>query len=327
MKARPTVRIPPWPAVLMLLLVAGCSRDPAAAAPAGLTKRNGFDLAGGLIQPADIRSGGPPRDGIPAIDEPRFVAPEQAAFLKDGDFVISVNINGDTRAYPLRILVWHEIVNDTVGGQPVAVTYCPLCGTAMVFDRVVRDRTLTFGVSGLLYQSDVLMYDRQTESLWSQLLRTAVTGPHAGTELRWLNSELVRFAAWKRAHPHGRVLSTRTGHARDYQHLPYEGYEGSPDLVFPVKQLRRDLPVKEWVVGVVQGAGALAFPVRALPDNRTITTMPGGMRIELTYDLASQAVRVVDAGRGAEIPHVRAYWFAWQAFYPETKIWQPEPKP
>ena len=121
---------------------------------------NGFALTNPQVPIAEIRSGGPPRDGIPAIDQPVFVAGNSARFLRDDDLVVSFSEGGETRAYPLRILVWHEIVNDTVGGRPVAVTYCPLCGTAMVFDRRVGDRTLSFGVSGLLYQSDVLMYDR-----------------------------------------------------------------------------------------------------------------------------------------------------------------------
>lgn len=141
---------------------------------------NGFDVSHSSVPIAEILAGGPGRDGIPAIDRPRFVMPEQALFLNDDDQVLSVTIDGETRAYPLRILVWHEIVNDKIGTTPIAVTYCPLCGTGMVFSREVDAREVDFGVSGLLYQSDMLMYDRQTESLWSQLEMKAIAGRKVG---------------------------------------------------------------------------------------------------------------------------------------------------
>ncbi|MBT5928092.1 MAG: DUF3179 domain-containing protein, partial [Verrucomicrobia bacterium] len=131
---------------------------------------NGFDLAESTIPVSEIVRGGPPRDGIPAIDNPKFLLSDAAQFLSDDELVIGLTRNGITRAYPLRIMLWHEVVNDTFGEEPVAVTYCPLCGTAVAFEAMIKDHKLTFGVSGLLFQSDVLMYDRQTESLWSQLL-------------------------------------------------------------------------------------------------------------------------------------------------------------
>ena len=156
---------------------------------------NGFDLSNASIPRDDIFRGGPPRDGIPSIDDPRFVASSSVDYLDDGDIVIGFAQGGTARAYPTRILVWHEIVNDEVDGEPIAVTYCPLCGTAMVFRRSVGGRQRTFGVSGLLYQSDVLMYDRESESLWSQLAMRAVAGPAEGTELEWLPSEHMTWKA------------------------------------------------------------------------------------------------------------------------------------
>jgi len=141
--------------------------------------RNGFDLSNALVPVEEIHAGGPPRDGIPSIDEPRFQPAGEIRFLSDSDLVFGVGEGRDRRAYPLRILVWHELVNDVVGGRPLVISYCPLCGTAMAFDRRVRGRTLTFGVSGLLYQSDVLMYDRETESLWTQLGMEGVSGSFA----------------------------------------------------------------------------------------------------------------------------------------------------
>jgi hypothetical protein len=156
---------------------------------------NGFIVSNATIQLDDILSGGPPRDGIPAIDNPRFITPSEADFMQGDDEVVSVTFGNETRAYPLRILVWHEIVNDEIAGQPIVVTYCPLCGTAMVFSRRVGARTLDVGVSGLIYQSDVLIYDRQTESLWSQLRMEAVSGSLVESPLTWLPSEQQTWAA------------------------------------------------------------------------------------------------------------------------------------
>jgi len=141
---------------------------------------NGFDLSGALIPVRDIESGGPPRDGIPSIDDPRFVGASKASFLAPEDRVLGVAIEGEAKAYPVAILNWHEIVNDRSLDQNFVVTYCPLCGSGMVFVADVGERALSFGVSGLLYNSDMLLYDRNTESLWSQLLAKAVSGPLKG---------------------------------------------------------------------------------------------------------------------------------------------------
>ena len=177
---------------------------------------NGFDLSKATIPNKEIHSGGPGRDGIPSIDAPKFIAAAQVDFLRDDDSVVSLSRGGKSRAYPLRILVWHEIVNDKFGGDEIAVTYCPLCGTAMVFNRKIAGKVRTFGVSGLLYQSDVLMFDREKESLWSQLKMQAVSGGDAGSDLTWLPSEQMSWKAWRAKNPDGEVLSTATGHRRNY---------------------------------------------------------------------------------------------------------------
>lgn len=296
------------------------SAENAAGAPASL---NGFSLTNLQVPIAEIRSGGPARDGIPAIDRPVFVAASGASYLRHEDLVLSFSEGGETRAYPLRILVWHEIVNDTVGGRPVAVTYCPLSGTAMVFDRRVSQQTLAFGVSGLLYQNNVLMYDRQTDSLWSQLALKAVTGRLAGTGLDWLPSEQLTFGAWRAKYPKGQVLSLRTGYRRDYGAWPYEGYEASDRTLFPVPRHRADLPNKAWVVGLVSSGDALAFPLNRLPSGKPVQASVGNLQVELRFDAASESVRVHDAETGKEVPSVKSYWFAWQAFYPNTKVWWP----
>jgi hypothetical protein len=169
-----------------------------------MTKANaqsmlGFDLSEAIIPSKDFRRGGPPPDGIPSIDEPKFTPVAEVDFLEPDDTIIAFEKDGVARAYPFRILIWHEIVNDVVADQPTAVVFCPLCGTAMVFDRRYDDQTLEFGVSGLLYNSDVLMFDRQTKSLWSQLGLKSVSGKFAGTELDWLPSKQTTWQAWQKA--------------------------------------------------------------------------------------------------------------------------------
>lgn len=286
-------------------------------------QHNGFAVANATIPVGEILSGGPPRDGIPSIDRPTFVKPDAAQFIQPNDLVVSVTVGNRTRAYPLRILVWHEIVNDELGGQAIAPTYCPLCGTAMVFNRRVGDRTLTLGVSGLLHNSDVLMYDRQTESLWSQLAMKAVAGPLVNTKLEWLVSEHLTWSAWKRKYPQGEVLAPPAGAQRDYSALPYAGYEQSPGTMFPVPANRTDLPRKDWVVGVIVEGVARAYPLKSLPPGQPVRDRINSAELGITFDPATQLAEVRRAESGEVLPSVKVYWFAWQAFYPETGLWQP----
>ena len=279
---------------------------------------NGFDVSNAVIPVNEIRSGGPPRDGIPSIDRPAFIPSNAAGYMLDADEVLSMTVGEETRAYPLRILVRHEIVNDEIAGQPIAVTYCPLCGTAMVFSRRVDGRTLDFGVSGLLYQSDVLMYDRQTESLWSQLAMAPVSGPLVDTRLRWLPSEQLAWAAWKVKYPRGKVLSAKTGFPRDYSGNAYARYKQSPETLFPVPSHRAELPQKDWVLGVLVDGSPRAYPLRALAEKKTVLDHP----LEMTYNANSLLAEVWNSESGEMLPAVKVYWFAWQAFYPDTELWR-----
>lgn len=283
---------------------------------------NGFDLSNATIPRAEILSGGPPRDGIPSIDTPRFVEVGDADYLKDDDIVIGVKLNGIARAYPLRILIWHEIVNDVIDKQPFAVTYCPLCGTAMVFDALVGDRRRSFGVSGLLYQSDVLMYDRETESLWSQLKMEAFSGPEAGEKLTLFPSEHMTWKAWKEKNPDSSVLSPETGHRRNYQGNAYASYFASDKTMFPVPMTRKELGNKDWVLGVVMDGEAQAYPVKELPDDKELRDTIAGKTVRLIWDADSRHPILQDE-EGKPIPYVMAFWFAWQAFYPGTGLWTP----
>ncbi|MFZ0789299.1 MAG: DUF3179 domain-containing protein, partial [Chromatiaceae bacterium] len=172
--------------------------------------KNGFDLVGALVPVSAILPGGPERDGIPAIDRPRFLPADEAPEVRTGDRVLGLRLDGQARAYPIAILNWHEIVNDRFGDLPVAVTYCPLCGTGMAFRAEAGGKPLQFGVSGLLYNSDVLLYDRQSESLWSQIDRRAISGPHKGERLEALPLEHTTWGDWQQRHPDTLVLSRDT---------------------------------------------------------------------------------------------------------------------
>jgi len=305
-----------WSAVAATLGVPGVLTNATA------RSMNGFDLSNARIPVKEILSGGPPRDGIPAIDRPQFWSVSDAdGFLRDDDIVLGVARNGHAKAYPLRILVWHEIVNDSVGGDPVVITYCPLCGTGMAFSRRIcgLDQPPTFGVSGLLYQSDVLMYDRTTESLWSQLAMEAVAGPMAGKPLEWLPSSQTTWVEWKRRHPEGLVLSTDTGHRRDYNNLPYVDYHQSPRTMFPVPLHRRELRQKAWVAGVIVNGVAKAYPLKRLKTGE-LRDHAGNTEIIIRFDPRSREISAQTAD-GQALPTVQAYWFAWQAFYPDTELW------
>ena len=292
-------------------------------APRGYAQtKNGFDLSEVSISKKEIVRGGPPRDGIPSIDRPKFVAVQKVDYLKDDDIIIGF-VRGDTaRAYPTRILIWHEIVNDVIDGDAIAVTYCPLCGTAMVFGRKIDGEMRTFGVSGLLYRSDVLMYDRESESLWSQLAMKAVSGSAIGMELTWLPSEHVTWKAWREEYPHGEVLSIDTGYDRNYAGEAYASYFSSEKTMFPVPHTRKELPNKTWVIGVIIDGKAKAYPVNDLPTDEAIGDKVGSKKVVVRYDAGKRYPQITDS-EGEQIPSVMAFWFAWQAFYPKTELWKP----
>ncbi|MGJ3243080.1 MAG: DUF3179 domain-containing (seleno)protein [Opitutales bacterium] len=285
--------------------------------------KNGFDLSDASVPADEVMSGGPGRDGIPAIDEPRFIDPGDADFLKPDDKVIHVSLKGEHRAYPVRILDWHEVVNDTIAGEPVAVTYCPLCRTAMVFHREIDGEVTSFGVSGLLYNSDVLLYDRASESLWSQLKTEAVSGPHKGKKLEWLPSTVMTWEGWRERFPKGRVLSKKTGYSRPYWRDNYRDYHDSPNLMFPVNGVREipGLKPKSLVVGTVIDGQPAAFKVDDLPKGQPIQTRVGGTPVLILRDADSDAVTFTRPETGEWLPGTPAYWFAWSAFYPESEIW------
>jgi hypothetical protein len=217
-------------------------------------------------------------------------------------------------------LIWHEIVNDVIGGEAVAITYCPLCGTAMVFKRKVNGKLRTFGVSGLLYQSDVLMYDRETESLWSQLAMQAVSGKEKGAKLTWLESDHLTWKAWKEKYPQGQVLSTDTGYQRNYNSDAYSSYFASEDIMFPVPITRNELAKKTWVLGVIIEGKAKAYPLDDLISKKVLYDKIANQKITIQYDVSKKYPKVTNE-KGKKVLSVMVYWFAWQAFYPQTDLW------
>lgn len=303
------------------LLLAGLSFATAVAAHA--VQRNGFDLDGALVPQDEIMHGGPPRDGIPAIDQPKFLTADQARFLKDNDRVLGIRLDGIAKAYPVRILNWHEIVNDAFGATGrVAVTFCPLCGTGMAYLSEANGRPLSFGVSGLLYNSDVLLYDRQTSSLWSQLLSQAVSGPLKGIRLTAIPLSHTTWADWKKRNPDTLVLSTDTGFARNYARDPYEGYMQDPAIMFPVNGQSTRYHPKEQVIGVEVNGKFKAYPFIELSKRRgEVRDAVGGRTIVVRFDPEHRTGRVADA-EGKEIPSVIAFWFAWYAFHRDTEVFR-----
>ena len=283
---------------------------------------NGFDLSGASIPEAAIEKGGPPRDGIPSLDSPRFEAAAQATDMTPDARVLGLVIDGIAKAYPIAILNWHELVNDHFGGQRVIVSYCPLCGTGMAFSSRAAGRELEFGVSGLLYNSDVLLYDRQTHSLWSQILGSAVTGLLRGTRLEPLVLAHTDWQDWRRRHPDTRVLSRDTGFRRDYDRNPYLGYDSRPSLFFDVAHQDPRYPNKEWVLGIEVDGRFRAYPFSELARaGGRVRERFAGRLLEVRYDAATRSARVFDE-RQRELPAITAFWFAWVAFHPDTAVFK-----
>jgi len=304
-----------WIAVLSLCLLLAAASS--ASEPQQAPVRNGFTLAPSSIAVEKILGGGPPRDGIPALTRPTVV-PAAKASWHDDEIVIGVAQGEAARAYPIAILNWHELVNDTLGGHHILVSYCPLCGTALVYDRQTGDRVRTFGVSGLLYQSDLLLYDRESESLWSQIAASAVTGPAMGQRLRVLRSALMPWGAWKARHPNTSVLSLDTGHRRPYDEDPYAGYATNKQLMFPAPLDPRYHP-KMPTLGVRLASGA----ARAYPAEEIVRA---GGRVEDRFEGHSVTVsyepdiQVFDVEAPMELEVIEGYWFAWSAFHPKTSV-------
>ena len=296
------------------------------AVASGLTAadtKNGFDVSDALVPAKQIFWGGVARDGIPSINKPNFVAAGDAQFLRSGDRVLGVHRNGIAKAYPIRIMDRHEVVNDHFDDQPVTVTYCPLCFSGMTFIREAGQSALTFGVSGLLYNSDVLLYDHQTGSLWSQLMAKAVSGPFKGTGITPIPTANTTWRNWQERFPETLVLSPDTGFPIVYRDSVYKDYQRSSRLMFPVSAKNRSYRNKDLVLGVILDDTSKAYPFRELRknDKTEFDDTIGGESIRIQWDDDEEYARAVDVD-GNEITTVIVYWFAWYAFHPQTDIYQ-----
>ena len=240
---------------------------------AGLSTRGWkTDFSRHTVSFNEIRSGGVPRDGIPPLDQPRFTTAREAkAWLGDREPVIAFELNGVARAYPLQIMTWHEIVNDVVAGVPVTVTFCPLCNSAIVFDRTLNGVVYDFGTSGKLRNSDLVMWDRQTETWWQQFTGEGIVGELAGQRLEFLPASIVSFQDFREAYPEGDILSRSTGFSRPYGQNPYAGYDDADKspFLFTGETDGRLLP-KERVVAVTIGDVDAAFPFSILEKERVV---------------------------------------------------------
>ena len=315
------------------------------------------------IRLEEIAWGGVRVDGIPALEHPELISAGDARYLNANDPVFGIEINGDARAYPLRIVNWHEMVNDTVGGVPVSLAYCTLCGAGILFDGRVdgRDQPFTFGSSGLLYRSNKLMYDRQTDSLWNQFTGRPVVGPLTGSgiELRVLPVTLTTWTQWRQRHPGTRVLSLDTGFRRDYgSGVAYHDYFASPDLMFPALVKDGRLSQKDLIFGVRAPGGVKAWPLADFAGGTVINDRVGLIDVVLVGDPQGRGARAYRSDgrrfvRGAtpeeltsgdarwrvtedallgpqgenlpRLPGHVAYWFAWSGYFEDAELGSPEP--
>lgn len=287
---------------------------------------NGFDLANTDLPVKEIRKGGPPRDGIPALNYPGSLSLAEAGYVKPKDRVLGVVINGVARAYPIKVLNWHEVVNDVIGSQHFVVTYCPLCGTGMVFASNITDgenkSALVFGVSGLLYNSDVLLFDRQTDSLWSQILGESVSGVMKGTPLIQLAGFHTSWRDWVKRHPNTEVMAIDRKKRRDYERNPYAGYERTKKLMFKVNNKSSlDIHPKESVLGLLVGEEALAFTFTQLQKQNLgqFDVTLGGKAFTVHWNGSERSAHVTDSV-DKDYPTTTSFWFAWYAFHPQTRV-------
>jgi hypothetical protein len=284
------------------------SPSPSEDVPSGLaTFRDPIDeLPPPTIDLSQLRSGGPPPDGIPAVDAPVFHDASTVDYLAPTDPVVAVEINGDARAYPLEIMIWHELVNDTVGGVPVSIAYCPLCNSVTVYDREIEGRVLDFGVSGLLFNSSLVMYDRQTQTLWSHFSGQPLYGELGEAELVERPSTIVGFETWRAAHPDGLVLTRDTGAQRSYGVNPYPGYDDIDNDPFLFEgDVDGRYTAMTRVVGVAtpgDDASAVAFPLLDLRARGAVpATLDGDAIVALWIPGSTSALDLAGVSGGVDV--------------------------
>jgi hypothetical protein len=284
------------------------------------------DFSNNSVDLSEIISGGPPKDGIPSIDNPVFVDVSEVTDLAPTEPVISLEIDGDARAYPLQILIWHEIANDVVGGQPVAVTYCPLCNSGIVFDRVIDGQVSEFGTTGKLRRSDMVMYDRLTESWWQQFLGEAIAGELTGAVLEIFPSRMESFERFAERFPDGRVLVPTNPRMRSYGRNPYAGYDGASwpflyrgDYDGPVPPLARVVVVGEeaWTLESLRAAGRIEQSDLILTWTEGQNSALDSGRIGQGRDVGNVVVQRRVNGVLEDVTHDIPFAFVFYTFVPD----------
>lgn len=277
----------------------------------------------------NVIQGCPKQNCIPSIDQPKFLAAGDSGTTADEDLVMAVELGGEKRAYPIYILNSHEVVNDAIGELAFAVTWCPLCGSGLVFDRRIDGKPVKLGVSGLLHNSDLILYDHDSNSLWQQITGRAMAGKRRGQTLKNLPVTLTTWGQWRKANPDTRLLSTDTGFDHDYsEKQPYGDYATNDRLMFPASGASAGLRLhpKAVVFGVELGKDAVAVSERALLAEGQVAMTLGKVALTFTRK-ADGRVQVTRAdGQPAPIPH-RVYWFAWASFHSGTVLYDPQGLP
>lgn len=260
------------------------------------------------------------KDCVPSIDAPKFVTAGKAGFMKNDDAVIGLFYEGEARAYPLKIMDYHEVVNDEFGGKKVVVTYCPLSGAAAVYK--ADGMSEVFGVSGKLLNSNLVIYNRATGSLWSQMTGVALAGSQTGNKLDEVPVQVLSLKEWTALHPKSKVLSAVTGFKRDYDEYPYGDYRENPVVYYPLEHEDGRLPAKTEVFGVIVGDKTKAYPVtelmKALPEGGEFEDKIGENKITIAYE--GVEFKATDVVTKEAVAIRQAYWFAWTAFYPQTEV-------
>lgn len=287
-----------------------------------------FVESGAIVSEFDeskIISGGPPKDGIPSIDNPQFVSVSEADdWIQDNELVLGLNYNSVQKVYPLQILVWHEIVNDWVNGEAVLITYCPLCGSGIAYERTFDGEVVEFGTSGKLYNSNLVMYDRKTDSYWTQIDGVAIVGELAGDELVALPIDTVNWSEWKNAYPDSLVLSQETGFIRNYGRDPYSSYYEEDYLLFPVESEDSRISPKEIVFGIEANGEYKAYLEKDVLELGEFEDNFAGIDLIIERKKSGE-VFILDE-EGNRLVHERDFWFAWYAFHPDTLVYEKEVK-
>lgn len=277
-----------------------------------------------LVHPSKIRGGGPPKDGIPSIDNPRYNPLPGIAWIEDNELVLAIEYKGVKRVYPLQIMVWHEIVNDVIAGDPILITYCPLCGSGIAFKPIIevdgKKKAVEFGTSGKLYNSNLVMYDRETDTYWTQIGGEAIVGELTGQVLEPISIDTVVWRDYKDQNQDAEVLSRSTGYTRRYGRDPYGNYYEDSFLIFPVENEDNRIHPKTVIFGIKIDGVYKAYQEDDVKKG-VITDNVNGVNIKVERS-SDGIVKVTNTDTNDEIIKERDFWFAWYAFHPETGLYE-----